>query len=211
MGQALGSETKHAGIDVILGPAICLNRNPLCGRFFEYMSEDPYLTGELAVGYIEGVQSEGVAACAKHYVANSQEIERGTISEDVDERTLHELYLPAFKKSVQEGDVMTVMCAYNRVNGTYCAAHHYLLTELMKDQWGFDGIIMSDWGAVHSTVPTALAGLDLEMPGNDHNFLGDPLLEAVRSGEVPESVVNDKARRMLRLALWLSEKTGDRL
>ncbi|MBN2164185.1 MAG: glycoside hydrolase family 3 C-terminal domain-containing protein [Pontiellaceae bacterium] len=206
MGQALGSETKHAGIDVILGPAICINRNPLCGRFFEYMSEDPYLTGRLAVGYIHGVQSEGVAACAKHYVANSQEIERSSISEVVDERTLHEIYFPAFKASVEEGNVMTVMCAYNKVNDIYCAANHYLLTDMMKDRWGFDGVIMSDWGAVHSTVPTALAGLDLEMPGNDSNFLGKPLLEAVQRGDVPERVIDDKVRRMLRLALRLSEK-----
>ncbi|WP_161488085.1 glycoside hydrolase family 3 C-terminal domain-containing protein [Sedimentisphaera cyanobacteriorum] len=197
-GRALGTETGASGRDVILGPAICINRNPLCGRFFEYMSEDPYLVSELAPEYIKGVQSTGVAACAKHYVANSQEEQRHTISENVDLRTLHEIYFPGFKASVQEGNALTVMSAYNKLNGTYCSENGFIQTDILKERWGFDGLVMSDWGAVHS-VRAAEGGLDLEMPGKDSNYLGKPLLEGCRNGEIPESRVNDMARRMLRL------------
>ncbi|ARN55819.1 Xylan 1,4-beta-xylosidase precursor [Sedimentisphaera salicampi] len=197
-GRALGTETVASGRDVILGPAICINRNPLCGRFFEYMSEDPHLVSELAAEYIRGVQSTGVAACAKHYVANSQEEQRRTISENVDLRTLHEIYFPGFKASVQEGNVLTVMSAYNKLNGTYCSENGFIQTDILKERWGFDGLVMSDWGAVHS-VNAAEGGLDLEMPGNDNNYLGEPLLEGCRNGEIPESRVDDMVRRMLRL------------
>ncbi|ARN56192.1 Thermostable beta-glucosidase B [Sedimentisphaera salicampi] len=197
-GKALGTETGASGRDVILGGAININRNPLCGRFFEYMSEDPYHISELIVPYIKGVQSTGVATCVKHFVANSQERQRFSIDENVDLRTLHEIYFPGFKASVQEGNVLTVMSAYNKLNGTYCSENGFIQTDILKERWGFDGLVMSDWGAVHS-VNAAEGGLDLEMPGNDNNYLGEPLLEGCRNGEIPESRVDDMVRRMLRL------------
>lgn len=198
-GKAIGSATKSSGRDVILGPAICIQRNPLCGRFFEYMSEDPFLAGKLAVPYIKGVQSVGVAACAKHFVVNSQEYERFTISESLDERTLHEIYLPAFKNAVVDGGVWTVMSAYNKVNGIYCAENKYLLTDILKGQWGFDGAVISDWGGVHSTIPTATNGLDIEMPGKDDNYLAKPLLDACKLGIVSEEQIDLMVKRILRL------------
>ena len=199
MGKGLGADARAHGFTVILGPAINMIRTPLGGRSFEYMSEDPYLAGSLATPYIRGVQSQGVAACAKHYAANSQELDRGFINSKIDERTLHEIYLPAFKAAVQKGGVLTAMAAYNKVNGWWCTENDVLQNQILKRDWGFRGAIMSDWGAVHHTVPAANYGLDLEMPGGSKNdFFGEALFSAVRSGEVKESTVDDKVTRILR-------------
>ncbi len=197
-GIAMGEEAQYYRKGVILGPAINMIRTPLGGRSFEYMSEDPFLAGKLAVNYIQGVQSQGVSACVKHYAANSQENERGTIDARVDERTLRELYLPAFEMAIKEGGARSIMAAYNRLNGTYCAENSHLLNDILKKEWGFKGAAMSDWGAVHSTIGTAFGGLDLEMPGGSpRDFMAQPLLNAVTAGQVPMSVIDDKVRRTL--------------
>ena len=212
MGESLGQETKKFGFSVILGPAVNMVRTPLGGRSFEYMSEDPFLAGSLAVPYIQGVQSQGVAACVKHYAANSQEIGRDSINSIIDEQTLHEIYLPAFKAAVQKGGVLTVMAAYNKVNGWWCSENDVLQNQILKRDWGFTGAIMSDWGAVHHTVPAANFGMDLEMPGSGpRDFLGDPLLAAVRSGQVKESTVDDKARRVVRAMFYATNKPFSKL
>jgi hypothetical protein len=164
VGEALGVEAKARGRNMLLGPCININRVPVGGRSFESFGEDPYLMSRMAVGYIQGVQSQKVIACAKHYAANNQEFERTTIDEKVDERTLREIYLPAFKAAVQEGGALSVMSAYNKLNGHWCSENADLLTGILKKEWGFSGFVVSDWGAVHSTVPTANAGLDIEMP-----------------------------------------------
>ena len=150
---------------VLLAPTVNIHRHPLAGRNFECYSEDPYLTARIAVAYITGVQSQGVGSCVKHFVANDSEFERMTISSEVDERTLREIYLPPFEAAVREAGVWSVMSAYNRLNGTYCSEHPWLLDTLLKQEWGFDGLVMSDWFGTHSTADAANAGLDLEMPG----------------------------------------------
>ncbi len=201
IGAAIGQEAKGLGKSVQLGPAVNIDRTPLGGRTFEYFSEDPFLAGRLAVGYIQGLQAEGVIACVKHFAANSVEEDRGTVDAQVDERTLREIYLPAFEAAIKEGKAGSVMSAYNKVNGLYSSENPHLLKEILKGEWGFQGFVMSDWGAVHSTVPTALGGLDLEMPGGKNNFLDAPLLKAVRDGLVPVTVIDDMARRCLRTLL----------
>ncbi len=201
-GQAMGQEARFYKKDVLLGPAVNMIRTPLGGRTFEYMSEDPFLAGSLAVPYIKGVQSQGVAACIKHFAANSQEIDRGTIDALVSERALQEIYLPAFKAGVMEGHVLSVMSAYNRLNSPYCTASSYLQNQILKQDWGFKGTVMSDWGATHDTVAAANGGLDIEMPGSGPNdFFGNPLRDAVEKGKVPISTVDDKVRRTLRAIL----------
>ncbi|HEX6487361.1 MAG TPA: glycoside hydrolase family 3 C-terminal domain-containing protein [Candidatus Dormibacteraeota bacterium] len=202
-GAGLAAEARSKGVHVLLGPTICVQRVPVAGRTFESFSEDPLLTAELAVAYIRGVQSQGVAACAKHFACNDQEFERLTISAEVDEKTLREIHLPAFEAAVREAGVWAVMSAYNRVNGTYCGEHPWLLGEVLKGEWGFDGVVVSDWLGTHSTAPAALAGLDIEMPGPPQH-LGPLLADAVRAGKVPEAVLEDHCRRVLRLA----ERTG---
>jgi beta-glucosidase len=200
VGWALGREVKAKGRHMLLGPCININRVPHGGRNFESFGEDPYLTSRIAVSYVEGVQSEKVVACAKHFACNNQEWERATIDAKVDERTLREIYLPAFRAAVQEGGAWTVMSAYNRLNGYYCSENHYLLTDVLKNDWQFKGFVVSDWGAVHSTVPTANAGLDLEMPLGE--FLGADLLAAAGQGQVKESTLDDKITRLLRVMFW---------
>ncbi len=197
-GAAIGRETKAAGNRVILGPAVNIMRTPLCGRNFEYFGEDPFLAGKIAAGYVRGVQSEHVAACAKHLVCNNQEFWRTTNSSEVDERTLREIYLPAFRMACQEGGAWMMMSAYNKINGVYASANRHIQYEIPKVEWGWDGAIVSDWGAVHGTN-AILGGLDIEMPGSSHNFLGKPFLDLLRRGEVSESVLDDKVRRVLRL------------
>ena len=147
----------------MLGPAVNIQRTPLCGRNFEYMGEDPFLTSRMAVNYIEGEQAQGVSSCIKHFAANNQEFERGSINEIIDERTLREIYLPAFRAAVQEAGVLSVMGAYNQINGQYCCENEHLLKDILKDDWGFKGLVMSDWGGVHHTDLAALNGLDIEM------------------------------------------------
>jgi len=224
-GAALGRETATHDQDVILGPGVNIIRVPQGGRNFEYYSEDPYLTAQLAIGTIQGIQSEDIAATVKHYVANNQETNRYEVSADVSERALREIYLPAFRAAVEEADVHAVMTAYNRVNGVYMGEHERLLTDVLKDEWGFDGFVVSDWWGTRSTVPAARAGLDIEMPGVEFSeyvteevateveesdgggdfppipdvpaYFGAPLRDAVESGEIDESVIDAKLLRLL--------------
>ncbi len=197
VGAAIAREAKAQGKNVLLAPCVNIQRAPHAGRNFESFGEDPFLAARIAVGYIEGVQSENVMAAVKHYAANNQERERHTIDVRVDERTLHELYLPAFKASVQEGGAWSVMAAYNRVNGAFATENDYLLNEVLKKRWGFRGLVMSDWGAVKSTVPTLRHGLDLEMPTG--LFLNPAeVKKALASGAVNEAQIDDKVRRILR-------------
>ncbi|MDQ3809761.1 MAG: glycoside hydrolase family 3 C-terminal domain-containing protein [Chloroflexota bacterium] len=197
VGRVLGDEARAKGAGVLLGPTVNIHRHPLNGRHFECFSEDPYLTAEIAVAYIEGVQDRGVGACVKHFVCNDQEYERHTISVEVDERTLREIYLPPFEAAVRRAAVWSVMGAYNRLWGTYCCEHPDLLQRLLREEWSFDGVLMSDWFATHST-PAVAAGLDLEMPG-PAKFLGSLLVDAVGRGEVSEAAVAQAAERVLRL------------
>src|SRR4051794_36877980 len=164
VGVALGRECQAQQVSVLLGPGINIKRSPLCGRNFEYFSEDPRLSGELGTAFVQGVQSQGVGTSLKHFAANNQETDRVRVSADVDERTLREIYLPAFERVVTEAGPWTVMCSYNRVNGTHVSQHPWLLTEVLREQWGFDGVVVSDWGAVHDRVAAVAAGLDPEVP-----------------------------------------------
>lgn len=197
-GAAVAAEAVSKGVHLVLGPTVNIVRTPLAGRTFECFSEDPRLTTELAVAYVVGVQTEGVGCCIKHYAANDQEHERMTISAEVDERTLREVHLPAFEAAVGRAGVWAVMSAYNRVNGTWCGEHPWLLGEVLKGEWGFDGVVVSDWFGTHSTSEAATAGLDVEMPGPPAH-LGRALAAAVAAGEVPAAVLDDQARRVLRL------------
>ncbi len=203
IGAALGQEAKAKGASVLLGPTVNIHRSPLNGRNFECFSEDPHLSARMAVAYIKGLQSENVGATVKHYVCNDSEFERNTMSSEVDERTLREIYLSPFEAAVREADTWAVMSGYNRVNGTYAGEHHTLLTELLKGEWGFQGIVMSDWFGTKSTVDAANNGLDLEMPGPPA-WRGEKLLAAVEAGTVDLAAVDEAARRMLRLI----ERTG---
>lgn len=202
-GEVLAGEAAAKGVHVLLGPTVCIPRTPLAGRTFESFAEDPLLSASLAVAYIIGVQGQGVGCCVKHFACNDQEHERMTISAEVDERTLREIHLPSFEGAVRDADVWSVMSAYNKVNGTYCGEHPDLLGSILKGEWGFDGVVMSDWFGTHSTVPAAEAGLDVEMPGPPHH-LGRKLADAVEAGEMSEAVLDDQVRRILRLA----DRTG---
>ena len=200
VGVALGREARSKQARVLLAPTVNIHRHPLAGRNFECPSEDPFLTAQIAKAYIGGVQSEGVAATVKHFVANDSEFERMTISSEVSERTLREIYLPPFEAAVREAGAWALMTSYNRINGTYAAAHTELVHDLLKGEWGFDGLVMSDWFGTKGTADSANAGLDLEMPGPPI-FFGDRLRAAVEAGEVSEAVIDDKVRRLLRLAI----------
>ncbi|HEY5384516.1 MAG TPA: glycoside hydrolase family 3 C-terminal domain-containing protein [Acidimicrobiales bacterium] len=198
LGDVLAAEAHAKNVHVLLGPTVCIVRTPLAGRTFESFSEDPLLTARIAGAYVEGVQADGVACCVKHFACNDQEHERMTISAEVDERTLREIHLVAFEHAVQEAGVWSVMTAYNMVNGVYCGEQPELINGVLRGDWGFDGLVMSDWFGTHSTAPAALAGLDLEMPGPSA-WLGPTLAAAVRSGDVDESVVDGQVRNVLRL------------
>jgi beta-glucosidase len=196
IGVLMGHQVRSKGANILLGPTMNIHRSPLAGRNFECYSEDPELSACLASSFVQGLQSvEGVGACVKHYVANDSEFERMTISSQVDERTLREVYLVPFERCVTEAKTWSIMTAYNRVNGTYCAEHEWLLRDVLRGEWGFDGLVISDWWGAKSTVGSANAGLDLEMPGPAVYF-GDKLLDAVRSGEVDEATVDQKVRRL---------------
>jgi beta-glucosidase len=206
-GSVIGQEAKQRGKNVMLGPSLNIQRTPLCGRNFEYMGEDPFLTSRMGVGYIEGEQAQGVASCAKHFAANNQEFERNSINEIIDERTLREIYLPAFHAAVQEAGVLTVMGAYNLINGQHCCENAHLLNEILKDEWGFKGAVVSDWGGVHQTDLAALNGMDVEMGSHrpyDSNYLAAPFLAGLKSGEFPMSALDDKARRHLYVMFKLN-------
>ena len=198
IGQALAEEAKSKGARVLLAPTVNLHRSPLNGRNFECYSEDPYLTAQLAVAYIQGVQSQGIAATIKHYVGNDSEFERMTISSEIDERPLRELYLLPFEAAVKEARVWAVMSSYNKVNGTSASEHPRLLTAILKQEWGFDGVVMSDWFGTYSTAEASNAGLDLEMPGPTKHR-GEKLVKAVRDGAVSSDTLRESARRLLRL------------
>jgi beta-glucosidase len=199
IGAALGDEARTKQAHVLLGPTLNLHRHPLGGRNFESYGEDPLLVSRLAVAFVRGLQSKGVGACPKHLVANDAEIERMTISSDVDERVLREVYLRPFEAAVTEGETWTVMASYNRVNGIFACEHRWLLTDVLIGEWAFDGVVVSDWFATHATDATLLAGTHLEMPGPARH-LGPAAADAVREGRVPAKVVDDAARRVLRLA-----------
>ena len=199
-GEVLGEEARGRGKDVILGPSINIKRSPLCGRNFEYMSEDPTLTAAQGVAYIKGVQESDVAACAKHYAVNSQETDRLDVDETVSERALRELYLPAFEAAVRDGGVLSVMGAYNQVNGEQCCESGKLLDDILRDEFGFEGFVVSDWSAVKRTKESARVGLDVEMsvtPNFDEYYFAQPLKKAVEAGEVKESDVDVKVERVL--------------
>lgn len=198
VGRALAEEARSKGARVLLAPTVNIHRSTLNGRNFECYSEDPFLSAQMARAYIAGLQSRGVAATIKHYVGNESEFERMSISSEIDERALREIYLLPFEVAVKDAGVWAVMAAYNRVNGTFAGEHPHLLRDILKGEWGFDGVVMSDWFATHSTAAAASAGLDLEMPGPTR-FRGEQLVQAVRSGEVSPSAVADSARRVVRL------------
>lgn len=204
MGETLGNECQAEGVSVILGPAVNIKRSPLCGRNFEYYSEDPFVASEMAGALIHGIQSKNVGTSIKHFLANNQETRRMSCDSRVDERTLHEIYLAAFEGAVKKEKPWTVMCSYNKINGTYAAQNHQHLTETLRDQWGFEGYVVSDWGAVNNRVEDLKAGLDLEMPGsngaNDKMIMG-----AVLSGELDEGVVNEAVERILNIVFRYEE------
>jgi beta-glucosidase len=204
LGAALAEEAVALKVDVVLGPGVNMKRSPLGGRNFEYFSEDPYLAGELAVHYIKGVQSKGVGVSLKHYAANNQEFQRFSISAEVDERTLREIYLPAFEKAVKQAQPWTVMCSYNKLDGVFASEHHTLLTRILKDEWGFEGLVVSDWGAVRDRVASLRAGVDWEMPGPQARHVR-AVVEAVRSGELPEATLDESVRRILRIVFKAQE------
>ncbi|MBZ3905495.1 glycoside hydrolase family 3 C-terminal domain-containing protein [Streptomyces griseiscabiei] len=198
VGAAVGREARALGVQVALGPGVNIKRSPLCGRNFEYYSEDPLLSGHLGAAHVRGQQEQGVGASLKHFAVNNQETDRMRVSADVDERTLREIYLPAFEHIVTEAGPATVMAAYNKVNGVHAAQNRWLLTEVLREEWGFTGAVVSDWGAVHDPVASLLAGLDLEMPGPSPDNTRR-IVDAVRAGELDESVVDTAVRRLLAL------------
>lgn len=212
-GEVLGAEARGRGKDVVLAPGINIKRTPLCGRNFEYMSEDPFLTGKMAVPLIQGIQKNDVAACVKHYALNNQEYERMGVEVIVDDKTLHELYLPAFYDAVTEGDAYSIMGAYNQYAGAFCCENEPLLQTILRGQWHYEGVTISDWGGVHNTKEAALHGVDLEMsvtPDFDDYKLANPLLEEIRKGEIPESVINERLLRIFSMMEKLHLKENDR-
>lgn len=210
-GVAIGEEARYRQKDILLGPGVNIYRTPLNGRNFEYMGEDPLLAAKMAVPYIQGVQTSGVAACVKHYALNNQEMWRGHIDVNLSDRALHEIYLPAFKASVEEGKVWSIMGAYNKFRGQHCCHNDFLLNKVLKGDWKFDGVVVTDWGGAHDTKEAALNGLDIEMGSYtngltsesaftyDDYYLANPFKKMLKDGEVPLSVLDDKARRILRL------------
>jgi len=206
-GVVIGEEANARKKNVMLAPAFNICRMPLCGRTYEYYSEDPYLNGQLAIESVKGIQSQHVAACIKHFAANNQELNRDSVNTIVDERTLQEIYFPAFKAAIQQGNAYTVMSAYNKLNGYWCSENGYLLNKVLKGDWGFKGVVMSDWAGTHHTVAAANNGLDIEMGSSgpyDQWYLAKPLLAAVKAGHVSEKTIDDKVSRIL----WLMYHTS---
>lgn len=201
VGEYLGEEARAENIHTILGPAINIKRSPLCGRNFEYMSEDPFLAGELAASYVSGVQSKNVGVSVKHFAANNQEYHRMSMDVDVSERALREIYLAAFEATVKKAHPWTMMCAYNQINGTYCCENKWLLSDMLREEWGFDGVVMSDWGATNNRVNALTAGLELEMPYS-YGFRDQEIVAAVKSGLLPEAVLDTAVERLLQ---WIDK------
>ena len=183
---------------MLLGPAVNIKRSPLCGRNFEYMSEDPYLTGKMASAYIRGVQSKGIGTSMKHFAANNQETDRMQISSEVSERAFREIYLPAFEEAVKKAQPKTVMCSYNKINGVFSSENKKLLTDILRDEWGFEGYVVSDWGAVNDRVKGLKAGLDLEMPGSG-GYNTRKIIQAVENGELEEEILDRTVERILKV------------
>jgi beta-glucosidase len=204
IGTAVAREAQALGVHVVLGPGVNIKRSPLCGRNFEYYSEDPLLAGVLGAAHVRGQEGAGVGASVKHFAANNQETERMQVSAEVDERTLREIYLPAFERVVTEAAPATVMCAYNKLNGVYASQHRWLLTDVLRTEWGFDGVVVSDWGAVDDRVAALAAGLDLQMPGN-RGVSDRQVADAVRAGELDESFVDVSAGRVAGLTRYVRE------
>ncbi len=198
-GTGMAKEARLRGKDMILGPAINIQRIPTGGRTYEYLSEDPFLSSKLAVGYTKGVQDNGVAACIKHFALNNQENNRGTVNVIIGERAMREIYLPPFRATVEEGDAFGFMSAYNKVNGWWCAENEILLNKILRQDWGFAGMVISDWGGTHSTVQSVKAGLNVEMP--DQKYMGKALIDSVKAGLVSEEVINLRVREILRVRL----------
>ena len=208
-GKSLGQQCQGENVNVILGPAVNIKRSPLCGRNFEYFSEDPYLTGEIAANYINGVQSQGVGTSIKHFAANNQEKRRMSVSSEVDERAFREIYLYSFEKAVKESQPWTVMCSYNKINGTYASENNRLLNQILRDEWGFDGLVVSDWGAVSDRVKGIESGLDLEMPSSG-NYNTDKIVKAVKNGKLSEEKLNTAVRNVLNLVDKALENNKER-
>jgi beta-glucosidase len=207
VGIALGEEARAQGVAVVLGPGMNIKRHPLCGRNFEYYSEDPFLAGRLAAGYVEGIQSAGVGACVKHFAANNQETDRMRVSADIDERTLREIYLSGFEHVITTARPWAVMSSYNRLNGTYTSHDEWLLTRVLRGEWGFDGTVMSDWGAVHDRVAALIAGLDLEMPPK-LGVSDAAILRALCDGSLTQDVLDQAAARVVSLVLRARASSG---
>lgn len=204
IGAAIGEEAREQDVGLVLGPGANLKRNPLCGRNFEYFSEDPYLAGKLAAGFIRGLEAQGVGTSLKHFAANSQELDRFTSDSILDGRTLRELYLTAFEIAVREGSPAAVMCAYPKLNGVHCSDSKELLTDILRTEWGFDGMVVTDWGAMNDRIAGFRAGCDLNMPGGSA-YMEKEVLAAVRDGSLPECCVDDSARRVLQLVFRAAE------
>lgn len=213
MGNVLGEEFRGRGKDMLLGPGVNIKRSPLCGRNFEYFSEDPYLTKEMAVPYIQGVQNWDVAACVKHFAVNNQETERLWVNVEIDEDVLRKIYLPAFHDAVTEGDVYAVMGAYNKIRDEHCCQSDFLLKDILREEWGFEGVVVSDWGAVHDTEKAANSQLDVEMSVTsdfDDYFMANPLKKKIEAGEISEEVVDQKVLHILELMIRLHMLDGKR-
>lgn len=205
MGSTLGEECRAEDLSILLGPAVNIKRGPLCGRNFEYLSEDPYLAGKMAASYIRGVQSWDVGTSMKHFAANNQEYRRMSCSSEVDERTLREIYFPAFEIAVKEAQPKTIMCSYNKINGTYAADNEWLLTKVLRDEWGFEGVVVTDWGAVSDRVQGIVAGLDLEMPSS--GGVNDArIVAAVKNGTLDEALLDRTVERILKVVFSYADK-----
>ncbi|MBQ7060100.1 MAG: glycoside hydrolase family 3 C-terminal domain-containing protein [Firmicutes bacterium] len=210
LGKALGRECQAEHVGMLLGPGMNIKRSPLCGRNFEYFSEDPLVAGEMGAAYIQALQSEGVAACVKHFACNNQETMRMAGSSQVDERTLHEIYLPAFETAVKKGKTRGIMAAYNAVNGEFCSENKTLLTDILRDEWGYDGMVVTDWGAVKNRAVGVAAGLDLEMPGGP-TATGEELVKAVKEGTLSEEALDRAAGSVLQFILTAMQNQRDEM
>ena len=206
-GTGMGQEARLRGKDVILGPAVNIQRLPVGGRTYEYLSEDPILSAALALSYTKGVQDQGTAVCIKHFAVNNQETNRGSVNVQIDERTLREIYLKPFERAVIEGGAMSVMPAYNKVNGDYCSENEHLLNEILRGEWGFKGMTVSDWGGTHSTMGAMLHGLNVQMTGS--NYLGQPVIDSVATGSLTEDLVDEKVRQILRVRFAVTPVPDD--
>jgi len=206
-GTGMGKEARLRGKDVILGPAVNIQRLPVGGRTYEYLSEDPILSAALALEYTKGCQDQGTAVCIKHFAVNNQETNRGSVDAQLDERTLREIYLKPFERAIIEGGAMSVMPAYNKVNGDYCSENEHLLNEILRGEWGFKGFTVSDWGGTHSTMGAMLHGLNVQMTGS--NYLGQPVIDSIATGALTEDLVDEKVRQILRVRMAIEAVPSD--